>query len=127
MQTPHPSHDEPEFDDASIEAVLSLDPDGELGLVKELVETFRHDAQAKVAGLRERIAAGDAAGVHTLTHQLKSSAGSLGLARVMRLSRDIDEDSRRGGLERAIALIDALESGLETGLVWLEAKAGIGG
>jgi len=126
MQTPPPSHDEPEFDDASIEAVLSLDPDGELGLVKELVETFRHDAAAKLTGLRERITAGDAAGVHALTHQLKSSAGSLGLARVMHLSRVIDEDSRRGGLERATALIDELEACLASGLSWLEAKAGMG-
>lgn len=113
---------EPEFDLDAMQAIIELDPDGEGGLVAELVETFVQDAGAKIAQLRQRVASGDAAGIHALTHQLKSSSATLGLMRLSRISRTIDDDARHGGLELAARLVGELESAFASGREWLQAQ-----
>lgn len=119
-----PADDELEFDLDAWKAIVELDPDGEAGLVKELADTFIGDAEDKLAELRGCLSASDAAGVHRLTHQLKSSAATLGLLRMSRISRTIDEDARRGGLETATRLLGALEAAYASGRDWLRARVG---
>lgn len=113
-----------EFDLACLESVAALDADGALGLINELVSTFERDSQEKIDGVRRQLQAGDAAAIHALTHQLKSASGTLGLSRVYRLSRQIDDDARLGGLAQATALIGQLEEALIAGRAWLREFAG---
>lgn len=113
---------EPEFDLDAFQAILELDPGGEAGLARELVDTFIQDAGQKIVQVRSRLSAGDAAGIHTLTHQLKSSAATLGLTLLSRISRTIDDDARHGGLEVASRLVADLESAFASGCAWLEAR-----
>lgn len=118
--TTHAEHDtDPEFDLDAMQAIIELDPQGEAGLVRELVETFTQDSNEKMAQIRSHLASGNAAAIHALTHQLKSSAATLGLARFSRLSRAIDEDARHGGLTVARELVDALGEALANGQAWL--------
>ena len=121
---PHPvSPDgEPEFDLDAMQAIIELDPDGEAGLVAELVQTFVQDAGEKIAQLHQKLSSGDAAGIHALTHQLKSSSATLGLMRLSRISRTIDDDARHGSLELASRMIGELESAFAAGREWLEAR-----
>jgi HPt (histidine-containing phosphotransfer) domain-containing protein len=127
MPTDEPRSDstgrDADFDLEAWRAIAELDPTGETGLVAELTDTFIRDAGEKLGELRGHLAAGDAAGVHRLTHQLKSSAATLGLMRMSRISREIDEDARRGGLDAATRLIDALETAFASGSAWLRARA----
>lgn len=116
--------DEAEFDLACLESVAALDADGALGLIKELVSTFERDSQEKIDSVRRQLQAGDAAAIHALTHQLKSSSGTLGLTRVYRLSRQIDDDARLGSLAQATALVGQLEEALIAGRAWLREFAG---
>lgn len=118
--TTHAANDtDPEFDLDAIQAIIELDPQGEAGLVRELVETFTQDSNEKMTQIRSHLATGDAAAIHALTHQLKSSAATLGLAKFSRLSRAIDEDARHGGLEITRLLVDELGEALAAGQVWL--------
>ncbi|MEN9314285.1 MAG: hypothetical protein RIS35_678 [Pseudomonadota bacterium] len=110
---------DPEFDLDAMQAIIELDPSGEAGLVRELVETFTQDSNQKLTQLRRHLSSGDAAAIHAVTHQLKSSSATLGLARFSRLSRAIDEDARRGGLETARKLVDELDAALVDGQAWL--------
>lgn len=112
--------DEPEFDIACLQSVANLDPDGEIGLIRELAATFSRDSQEKIDGVRRQLETGDAGAIHALTHQLKSSSGTLGLLRVYRLSRQIDDDARQGGLAVARELFGQLEQALVSGRAWLE-------
>lgn len=108
-----------EFDVACLKAVAALDPNGEIGLIRELATTFARDSQEKIDGIRRQLDAGDAGAIHALTHQLKSSSGTLGLLRVYTLSRQIDDDARKGGLTVAQALFGQLETALASGRAWL--------
>lgn len=110
---------EPEFDQACIKAIIELDPTGEAGLVKELHDTFVEDSSDKLARIRQLVETNDPAGIHALTHQLKSSAATLGLARLSRISRLIDDDARKGGMERARALVAPLGEAVVAGQAWL--------
>ena len=120
---PAPQNGDAEFDLDAWRAVAELDPAGESGLVAELTETFIRDVGEKLQSLRSLLSAGDAEGIHRLTHQIKASAATLGLIRVSRISRTIDEDARRGGLEAAARMLDALDSAFASGSAWLRAHA----
>jgi len=120
---PAPPAGDAEFDLEAWRAIAELDPSGESGLVAELTETFIRDVGEKLQSLRSLLSAGDAEGIHRLTHQIKASAATLGLMRMSRISRTIDEDARRGGLETAARMLDELESTFVSGSAWLRAHA----
>ena len=112
-----------EFDLEIFSGVRALDPDGATGLLRELVEAFLSDVDEKLPRIRASIDAADAASLHAITHQMKSSAGSLGLMRVSRLCREIDEDARTGGVSRGATLLSTLESALGSARDWLTRQA----
>ena len=112
-----------EFDLEIFSGVRALDPDGATGLLRELVDAFLSDVDEKLPRIRASIDAADAASLHAITHQMKSSAGSLGLMRVSRLCREIDEDARTGGVSRGATLLSTLEAALGSARDWLTRQA----
>ena len=71
------------------DAVLDF-VDGEFDLLQELVQDFLQELPSQVVQIQNAITEGDAAVVHNVTHQLKSSIGNLGGRAAYEVVQDLE-------------------------------------
>jgi PAS domain S-box-containing protein len=94
---------------------------GDDGAVKNLLDGYAADAQARLAGLRAAAAGADAAVLESLSQALKGSSGTLGARGVERLAARLEALAREKRFEEAVPLVAALESELAGTLQLLRA------
>lgn len=82
---------DPDVIDALLDAV-----DGDREFLAELIETWLDDAPRQLALLEAAATEGDASGVVTPAHTLKSTSASLGAMEVAELARIMEHDARSG-------------------------------
>lgn len=90
----------------------------------ELATTQKDVAKETRSELREARADGAFDRIGELAHSLKGSSGSIGLARVHRLSRDLEQACKNGNEEQALELLTALEPAIDEAIAALEAGYG---
>ncbi|MBF0126176.1 MAG: DUF3365 domain-containing protein [Magnetococcales bacterium] len=72
--------------------------------VEDVVQVFLQTLPDRLRAIRESVAGQDPAGVHLVTHPLKSPARQLGAVRFSELVTELDNLTRKGSLEGAEAL-----------------------
>jgi HPt (histidine-containing phosphotransfer) domain-containing protein len=93
--------------------------DGDIDLLREVIEMFLTDAPPLIADMRAAVAAGDAGGIKAAAHTLRGAASNFGATAVVECAREVEALAKSGGLANAAALVDRLEGAhreLETAL-----------
>ncbi|HEX2942849.1 MAG TPA: ATP-binding protein [Rhodopila sp.] len=85
-----------------------------------VIEAFGRDAPITLQHLQEQAAAGNIAGVAQNAHALAGSAGTLGLAEIRDISRQMERDARGTGTIPDAAALALLETMLRDGITGLE-------
>jgi HPt (histidine-containing phosphotransfer) domain-containing protein len=89
-------------------------------LLREMVTLFLEHAPTRVSLAREHLRMGDAAGVRSALHALKSSAGQLGALQMQQLCNQGEVAARSGDLSGMAQLISELDAELVRVQMWLE-------
>ena len=109
------------IDTETIDALRSLQEEGEDDLLVELIDLFLQDAPGRISALRAAVDAGDWGRVSERAHSLKGSCGSLGAVQMAALCARLEAMGRDAAtrpeapplqdeLERQFGLVrDALE------------------
>jgi two-component system, sensor histidine kinase and response regulator len=89
-----------------LEALRELDPDGGMGLAREIMRTFLVSAQQRVAHIEQAIATGDSESLGQAAHALKSSSANVGAETLSGLYRQLELMGRERRIDEARGLID---------------------
>ena len=94
-------------DDAGdAEALKRLERFGGLKLREELTKLFLQEAPERIASGHAALAAGDVAGIRTMAHALKSSAGQMGARRVQAICERIESAEPPQNFASALSELD---------------------
>jgi HPt (histidine-containing phosphotransfer) domain-containing protein len=93
---------------------------GDDEFVRELIVTFLTQAPARLAALREAIAAGDAEGVRRAAHTMKSNAMTFGVTGLEHAARELESAASASALDGAAPLLERVEREYERGKAALE-------
>jgi HPt (histidine-containing phosphotransfer) domain-containing protein len=85
------------LDQNALEALRSLQDDGDDDLLGELIDLFLQDTPARLASIRKAIACQDWAALMAAAHSLKGSCGSLGALHMADLCGRLERHGRDGG------------------------------
>ena len=73
-----------------------------------LVEEFIEDTSNKLDALREHVKNNDAENIFSVSHSLKSSSANLGAMQMSEICKLLEMESRNGGTEGAVELVNSL-------------------
>jgi HPt (histidine-containing phosphotransfer) domain-containing protein len=82
----------------ALEALRSLQDDGEDDLLAELIDLFLEDAPARMVSMRKAIEREDWPDLGAWAHSLKGSCGSLGAVHMADLCAKLEAMGRSGGV-----------------------------
>ncbi len=82
-------------------------------LLNELLEIFRDSSQNDLTLIKEGMENKDADQVAAAAHSIKGAAASLGINGITKVTKTIEEDSRKGGLTAVEGLYPDLVTLLE--------------
>ena len=98
------------IDAETIDALRSLQEDGDDDLLTELIDLFLQDAPPRIAAIRDAVDAADWPRVAERAHSLKGSCGSLGAVQMAAVCARLEATGRDVAVRTdAIALRDELE------------------
>jgi HPt (histidine-containing phosphotransfer) domain-containing protein len=98
------------LDDAALDAIRALDPDGKDQLLTRLAQLYLRDSTRLLAQLLAAQSRSAAEEVARAAHSLKSSSANLGACEVAARAAQIELAARRGLLEELAAQIETLKS-----------------
>jgi GAF domain-containing protein/CheY-like chemotaxis protein/HPt (histidine-containing phosphotransfer) domain-containing protein len=98
--------------DAAVLARLAESMGGDDAFVAELIEQFVTDSPALVAAARRGFEAGDTDEVRRAAHTLKSNAATFGANELADRSNRLEAAAKAGGLDDALAQIEAIDEEL---------------
>jgi histidine phosphotransfer protein HptB len=75
---------------------------GDIGFVRELVETYLADAPAQLQAMTDAVEADDASALVRPAHTLKSSSATVGAMRLSTVARELEMAGRSGTLEPSV-------------------------
>jgi HPt (histidine-containing phosphotransfer) domain-containing protein len=96
---PHP--DGPILDEGVL-AELAESTGGDIGFVRELIETYLADTPAQLDAMTAAVEADDADALVRPAHTLKSSSATVGAMRLSSVARELEMAGRTGALETAV-------------------------
>jgi signal transduction histidine kinase/CheY-like chemotaxis protein len=99
--------------DRSVLARLVEGAGGDAGFVSELIEQFVADTPGLVAAARSGLEKGDADKVRRAAHTLKSNAATFGAHGLAEHSRSLEQAAKRGALDDAPAMLEAMAHELD--------------
>jgi signal transduction histidine kinase/DNA-binding response OmpR family regulator len=109
------------LDNAAIEAVRQLDPDGKDRLLSRLIALYRDDSSQLLADIDNGLKSGDAEAIARAAHTLKSSSANLGATGVAAIARQIETSARAGEIADLAASVTKLRAQRTVALSELEA------
>ena len=91
-------------------SITQLAENDELGdqFVIEIIDVFLGDLSKRVDAIGLLMSQGDGAGIAASAHAIKGSCGHFGAARLMDLSREVENLGRRGQTDGLQEAIDAM-------------------
>jgi signal transduction histidine kinase/CheY-like chemotaxis protein len=112
---PHAAAPVPQLvlDPAALAEVARVQRPGRPDLVGAIVDRFQADAPGRLDALRAALARADAFAVNQYAHALKGDSRRIGGNEVGNVCAEIEALARRGELERAAQLVEALGEALE--------------
>jgi CheY-like chemotaxis protein/HPt (histidine-containing phosphotransfer) domain-containing protein len=121
VSTVHGEESRPELDADTIEGLLALGEDDGTFL-RELVDQYRTDADARIAGLERAAERGEHLPIRTLAHALRGSSANLGAVEVTEACRSLEELTEEN-VEAYIAAVGIIREAYSRVLPLLEALA----
>lgn len=115
------------LDDEVLDAMASIARDGAPRLLERIAVAFAEDAPRQVRRMRRAIAEDTHEELRRGAHALKSSAASIGAARLARLCATIEEDAKTGRVGHAAATIPVVEGEVAQVESALRARVATGG
>ncbi|MBG6081674.1 Hpt domain-containing protein [Rubrivivax gelatinosus] len=96
------------LDDTALARLRELDPDGSLGVVGRVLETFRMALGRDLDRLKQARDAGDLKTVGEVAHKVKSSSASVGALELSTLCAEIERRVRVGDTADIAPRVQAL-------------------
>ncbi len=93
--------------------LVELDPDGEDGLLAELLHMYVDSASSCIERLRAAIASGDAEELRQAAHRLKGGSLNVGAQRVAGVAAHVEELARAGETDGLVAAVAHFEPEME--------------
>lgn len=112
------------LDTGALNRLRDLDPGNRTGLLNRVLKTYMQSLERLLGQWRVARAAGDAAGLRSMAHTLKSSSASVGALGLSALCADVEARLRDGRLEGIEAQFDALAAEAARILAGLSSRAG---
>jgi HPt (histidine-containing phosphotransfer) domain-containing protein len=94
------------------EAALRERVEGDMELLREIIELFLEDGPRLIAEVRAAVAAGDAVALKRAAHTLKGAASNFGAGAVVAAALELETMGRTGDLSGAAPVRDRLEAAL---------------
>jgi two-component system, sensor histidine kinase and response regulator len=89
-----------------LETLRELDPDGGMGLARQIVQTFLESAQQRVEDVEQAIASSDSTMLGQAAHALKSSTANVGAETLSGLYKQLEKLGREQRIDEARELLD---------------------
>jgi HPt (histidine-containing phosphotransfer) domain-containing protein len=112
------------IDPEAIENLRALNPDDDDAFLKDIIGIFLEDTPARIAELKQSLAAYDQPKFTRAAHSIKGSASNLGATIVRAVAEQIEHQSRNSGLVEMEPLIAKLEAEYATAKAALDKIAG---
>ncbi|QIN80288.1 response regulator [Rubrobacter marinus] len=110
---PAPDPPKGSVDRSVLGSLRDLQEEGEPDILVELIDLYLDDALARLEGIREAAAKGDAHSLERNAHTLKGSSQNMGATRMAALCAELQEAGRADDLSRAPELMDLLSAEFE--------------
>lgn len=98
----------PVIDPQAIENLRNLDPEGDDGFLRELIQIFLEDTPQRIGELEQSLASGDTACFTRAAHSIKGSASNMGAEQLRSVAEKLETHSRTQGLSGAIEMVDSI-------------------
>ena len=112
------------IDDSVLAELESLPGAAESGLVARVIALYLETSYPVGAVIRGAVDAGDAAGIASAAHRLKSSSHEVGAIRLAELCKELEALGRAEDLDQVDALAGRVETELERVYESLSARTG---
>ena len=81
-----------------MDQLLSLD-DGELGLLKEMLDLFKADTPDRIRAIEATLASSELVDMADVAHSIKGAAGTMGAPRLRAIATELEGAGRKGSFE----------------------------
>lgn len=85
-----------------------LDPDGSMGVIAGLVDSYLRDAASLLQKMRTAMSEGDATSLARYAHSLKSTSASMGATRVSEIAKEMEKAARNQAVDACPSFLTAL-------------------
>ncbi len=106
----------------ALDNIRSLDPDGESGVLREVIGIYIDEAPAHLTNLRQALARGDGAELARIAHAMKSASHNVGASQLGEVCRQLEAIGRSADLGRARELVADVEAQTRAVLPLLNAE-----
>ncbi|MFN3544707.1 MAG: response regulator [Thiobacillus sp.] len=111
----------PAINRAALEALREIDPDGGMGLARQILRTFVDASRDRMAQLHAAVAEGDGVALGQAAHALKSSAANAGAETLSGLYKELERLGREARVDEARELVAAAQQAYERATAEIEA------
>jgi HPt (histidine-containing phosphotransfer) domain-containing protein len=87
-----------------MDQLLNLD-DGELGLLKEMLDLFKSDTPDRIKAIEATLASGELVDMADVAHSIKGAAGTMGAPRLRGIAAELEGGGRKGSFPIDPALL----------------------
>jgi PAS domain S-box-containing protein len=108
-ETPEVALDLPVLNGDRLDELRALESPDDPGLVADMIRLYLQGAKESLRALHDAVQLGDAHALRHAAHSLKGTSGSIGADRLATISAELEQVARRGAIERAPALVSAVE------------------
>jgi HPt (histidine-containing phosphotransfer) domain-containing protein len=96
------------LDQAALNELRALDPEGAAGLVAQIITSYLSDAPNLIQQIRTALAGNDIVSLTRHAHSLKSTSLSLGASRVSQIARELELAGKNNATDGCQSLLMAL-------------------
>jgi CheY-like chemotaxis protein/HPt (histidine-containing phosphotransfer) domain-containing protein len=96
------------LDPQALSGLRALEEQGSPGLVSKVVASYVESSGKLLRAIEEAVSAGDAAGMTSAAHTLKSSSAQVGASRLSSLCRELEAQGRAGAMDLAGPMLDEI-------------------
>jgi two-component system, sensor histidine kinase and response regulator len=107
--------------------IRALDPDGEAGVLREVIEIYLDEGPLQLADLRSAAQARHGGDLARVAHAFKSASHNVGASQLGELCRQLEQLAKAGHVSDAVGLVQAIDSHYQALLPLLHAEIGATG
>jgi PAS domain S-box-containing protein len=102
--------------------IRALDPDGEAGVLREVIEIYLDEGPLQLAALRSAAQARHGGDLARVAHAFKSASHNVGASQLGELCRQLEQLAKAGALSDAVGLVQTIDAHYHAVLPLLRAE-----